>query len=327
MGEFFLFMTMFFLVIVIIIFLVIVLSIIPVETMSLRPRINLSKSYEESLRRVEEIFRAEIPPIVSHGRTILLTHGHKTKQVAVLYHGYTNSPRQYEQLAQEFFNRGFNVYVPRVLYHGLSDRLTKDICQLTVKDLKEVCDSSVDIASGLGEQITVLGLSMGGVMASWNAQFRRGIYRAIILDPSFGWYFFPGIVQGLVNAIFLLPNKLFWWDPIQKDKHPFPYSMYYHFSLHGMGHIMRLGLSVIQTARREAPFTKRIIMITNDADLAVDLKTSKDLMKNWKRWGTEVLWARFPRSLKMDHDTIDPLQPYAKVDIVYKKIFEYIEKA
>ncbi|MBF0522929.1 MAG: alpha/beta fold hydrolase [Candidatus Omnitrophica bacterium] len=315
-------------VLLLIVFLIALLAVIlktmPVETASLRPHPNPSKSYEESMRRIEDKIRTEIPPIADYGHTIILTHGHKTKLVAVLYHGYTNCPRQHEQLAKAFFDRGYNVYVPRVPYHGINDRLTKEIRRLSIKDLLEVCDSSVDIACGLGEEITILGLSMGGVMAAFNAQFRLKIHAAVILDPSFAWYFLPGSVQATINLIALLPDTFCWWDPRLKDKHPFPYSMYFHFSLRGVGQIMRLGLSVLRTARREKPLAQNILVMTNDGDKAVDLAATKNLINDWKRLGAKVLWVRFPKSLKMDHDIIDPLQPHAKTEIVYNKIFEYL---
>ena len=44
-----------------------------------------------------------------------------------------------------------------------------------MKELMEMCDTSVDIAGGLGDRVHVLGLSMGGVMAAFNAQFRKDI--------------------------------------------------------------------------------------------------------------------------------------------------------
>jgi len=143
------------------------------------------------------------------------------------------------------------------------------------------------------------------------------------LVPSFGWYYLPGVVKPLINLSFLFPNMFLWWDPIQKEKRECPYSMYHHFCSHGIGHIMRLGLSVLKASQKQAPGAKRIIVMTNDLDNAVDELNVRRLVERWERFGTSVSWYRFAKDLKMEHDIIDPLHPYARVDFVYDKILEY----
>ena len=61
----------------------------------------------------------------------------------------------------------------------MGDLCTKEIANLTVEDIKQVCDQSIDVAKGLGEKVTVMGLSMGGVMSAYNAQFRDDIEQAV----------------------------------------------------------------------------------------------------------------------------------------------------
>ena len=57
----------------------------------------------------------------------VLHHGAATERAIVLFHGFTNCPRQFSALAQQFFERGFNVYVPRLPRHGLRDKLTTEL--------------------------------------------------------------------------------------------------------------------------------------------------------------------------------------------------------
>ena len=45
---------------------------------------------------------------------------------------------------------------------------------------------AVDIAAGLGDQVTIAGLSAGGVVAAWAAQHRRDVHRAVLIAPSLG---------------------------------------------------------------------------------------------------------------------------------------------
>ena len=306
--------------------LLFILSIIifPQETESLTSHVGTLMDYGDSVLAIEKKIASEVAPVADYGNSIFLTHGMKTGRVVVFYHGFTNCPRQYEELAKRFFERGYNVYVPRVPHHGVGDLQTKEIGKLTIQELMDVCNSSIDIARGLGEKVTVLGLSMGGVMAAWNAQFRDDIDTAVVIVPSFGWYFFPGIVKPLINLSFLFPNMFLWWDPIKKMNRNSPYSMYHHFSSHGMGHILRLGLSVLRASKNKAPSAKRIVFMTNEIDTAVDGVNTKRLYNNWKCNGASIKQYCFSKDHKMEHDIIDPLHPYAKIDFVYDKIFEHI---
>src|SRR3954447_14673841 len=104
--------------------------------------------------------------------TRLFDHGQRTRRVVVCYHGYTNCPFQFQALAEHFHAQGDNVFVPRLPYHGLRDRMSAEQARLTVTDLVDVTNETVDIACGLGEEIILTGLSAGAVMAAWAAQFR-----------------------------------------------------------------------------------------------------------------------------------------------------------
>jgi len=313
-----------FLVMVFILFLV-GLTVYPVETNSLQPYEKNKFSYDQSIDHIKRDIANDPDNIADYGHSILMTHGAKCERAAVFYHGYANCPRQYEELAKIFFDKGYNVYVPRVPYNGVNDLYTKEIGKLTISDIKKVCDTSVDVACGLGDKVTVLGLSMGGVMSAYNAQFRDDVDKAVVIVPSFGWYFLPGVIKPLVNLSFLFPNQFLWWDPIKKDNRKCPYSMYHHFSTHGMAHILRLGLSVLRAAKKTAPLTKRIVVITNDMDIAVDAKSTEKLVKSWKKSDASIDRYRFSKDLDMEHDIIDPLHPYAKPEIVYDKLLEYVD--
>ena len=264
-------------------------------------------------------------PVAEYCRPVILTHGHKTENAVVLYHGYTNCPRQYEVLAELLFERGYNVYVPRLIYHGSPDRTTKNIGKLTVEDIVRFCVDSIDITYGLGEKITVMGLSMGGVMAAWNAQFSENIDTAVVIVPSFGWYFMPGMVKPLINLSRVVPNFFIWWDPLTREKRSSPYSMYHHFSSKGSGHILALGRDVVKHAKYISPQARRIIVLENEIDVAVDSVIIRRLINNWRRHEAGIVHYVFPETLRMEHDIIDPLHPYEQSEIVYQKILNLLE--
>src|SRR5689334_19394236 len=114
--------------------------------------------YEEALTRFAALQAADGPEVNPVCHSYLLTHDRRTGQVIILIHGITNCPRQFVQLAPLFFERGYNVLVPRIPWNGYADQSGVAMEHLTAQDLRAFGDEIVDIARGLGERVTVLGL-------------------------------------------------------------------------------------------------------------------------------------------------------------------------
>jgi alpha-beta hydrolase superfamily lysophospholipase len=93
----------------------------------------------------------------------LLTHGHKVARSIILMHGMSNCPKQYSVLAPLFFDRGYNVLIPRLPYSGYTNIDTDALKHLTINELCECCETMVEIALGLGEHVTFLGISVGAL--------------------------------------------------------------------------------------------------------------------------------------------------------------------
>ena len=55
-----------------------------------------------------------------------------------------------------------------------------ELGRLTALELARAADEAVDVAHGLGTHVTVMGLSMGGVMAGFVAQGRPDVERAVL---------------------------------------------------------------------------------------------------------------------------------------------------
>ena len=79
--------------------------------------------------------------------------------------------------------RGYSVVVPRLPGHGHRDRLTKALSDVRPDDLVHTADLAVDIAAGLGDEVTVVGLSGGGTLAAWLATERNDVNRAVLIAP------------------------------------------------------------------------------------------------------------------------------------------------
>jgi carboxylesterase len=253
-------------------------------------------------------------------RSQLLSHGARGERAIVLMHGMTNCPAQYIKLAPLFFERGYNVLIPRTPRNGLSDLNTDDLKNLTAQELATHGDQVVDIARGLGEQVTVVGLSGSAVVVAWLAQFRSNLDKAIVIAPVFGilpnWPVFGTranhAAAGLLN---LLPNIM--TQRIMPFKEG-PSHGYLGFATHGLSHTMDLGAVVFNAAQTTPPAARHILMVMNDADPAVNNAMIRDLTARWRKTAPDrVDLYTFPASMGLIHDIIDPQQKQQKTDLVY----------
>jgi esterase/lipase len=140
-----------------------------------------------------------------------MTHGEKTDRAYVLVHGTTNSPRQFQELGEILHERGNNVLILRMPYHGLESLYVGELKRLKAKDLRTYADRAIDIAVGLGDKVDVIGLSGGGAVAAWIAQNRPDIERVVTLSPFFGIANLPSFADTfLMNLFARLPNVDFY---------------------------------------------------------------------------------------------------------------------
>lgn len=327
MLEFFIIKFLGIVLLLILLFFVGFLFVKPVSTRLLVSKVDPSRSYRESVRRIHDLRVIDGEDVSWDGHLIFLTHGDKMQNVIVFFHGSTNSPRQFEALGKIFYEKGYNVLIPRVPHHGLKDRMTEDHAKLTALELIKLSDESVDIAQGLGKHISVVGLSMGANMASWVAQNRSDVSKAVIISPFWGWRGLPsGFLKPTINLLLTLPNMFLWWDQKVKIALLGPESAYYRFSTRGLAQIMLLGWIVIKEARSSVPKTRTIVFITNALDDSVNEKIFNRVTDSWQgNSGVKMARFQFDKSLGVLHDLIDPDQPYQKTAVVYPKLIELIE--
>jgi alpha-beta hydrolase superfamily lysophospholipase len=253
-------------------------------------------------------------------RSQLLTHGAKVERAIVLMHGMTNCPAQYVKLAPLFFERGYNVLIPRMPRNGLTDLNTDDLKNLTAQELTTHGDQVVDIARGLGEQVTVVGLSGSAVITAWLAQFRADLDKAIVIAPVFGilpnWPIFGTRANQLAAGLLdLMPNIM--TQSIMPFKEG-PSHGYLGFASHGLSHTMDLGAVVFKAARATPPASRRVLLVMNEADPAVNNAMIRDLAARWKKTApNRVDLYSFPASMRLIHDIIDPQQKQQQTDVVY----------
>ena len=282
-------------------------------------------TYAEALARVDSIRALEGPNMNPACRTRVLVTGARTANVVVLLHGFTNCPKQFDSLAANLVRRGYNVVLPRVPRHGLGDRMTPELMRLTANELTRSGMDAVDIARGLGERVTVAGLSSSAIVTGWLAQNRDDVDRAVLIAPSFAPHGMEAAVaRRLTNAMRGAPNFFVWWDRKLKAQVPGPRQCYPRFASHALAEVYRLGFTLLDRADRAVPRAKHLIIVTTAADEGVNNDLARDLARRWRARGAAVRTYEFPESLDIRHDMIDPEQPYQRVRISYPVIEKFL---
>jgi alpha-beta hydrolase superfamily lysophospholipase len=104
-------------------------------------------------------------------------------------------------------------------HHGLADCMTAGHAQLTAEELMAYSDGLVDIAQGLGEDVTVVGFSLGGTVADWAAQTRSDVDFAVLIAPGFGLQLIPAeLTLPAARLALLLPDDYLWWEPEKRKR-------------------------------------------------------------------------------------------------------------
>lgn len=262
--------------------------------------------------------------ILPQARTALLDHGKRTSHAVVLFHGITNNPAQYAQLAPLVHQTGANVFVPRMPEHGDKNRLTPRLAKLTAEKLLASANEAVDIAFGLGERVAVLGISMGGTLAAYFGQYRP-VQIAVPVAPDFALLQLPYGVSRLLARIFLaLPNFFFWWDPRAGIKQR-PVTAYPRCSTRALMQTLRVGDDVYAAAKERRPLAERIVTVVNRCDPAVNNEATQEIVKEWRACGrTGIAYVEL-RNLPENHDIIDPGNPLARTGLVYPKLLDILD--
>jgi carboxylesterase len=90
---------------------------------------------------------------------------------------------------------------------------------------------------------------------------------------------------------------------------------------------MDLGAVVFKAAQTTPPAARRVLMVMNDADPAVNNAMIRDLTTRWKKTVPDrVDFYSFPASMGLIHDIIDPQQKQQKTDLVYPILLDLFTK-
>ncbi|WP_051062725.1 alpha/beta hydrolase [Ilumatobacter nonamiensis] len=307
--------------------LVVVIVIIwPAPTPRLRSQSSPTSTHAEAVARFGEVTGDEAElDVFEPCESQLLTHGERTEVAVVLFHGLTNCPRQFVEFGTMLFDAGANVLIMRAPDHGIANAAGTEIggvgnvSDLTAEKLRDYADDSVDIAQGLGEEVRVLGLSMGGVIAAWTAQERDDVDRVVAVAPAMT---IPGVPASLTrvfrNVFDKLPNVSLPSAGTALDHG------YDGETTKGLDATFGLAASVAREAYRSSPAAGEVIVVLNPDDDQVDPDHVSRFANAWAAGGGPVSLYRMPK-VGLPHDMIDVAQPAGDPDLVYPILIDLLD--
>ena len=269
-------------------------------------------SYAGAVQQVSRTIAHEESVAVPSGTSLLLVHGQRTSRAIVLFHGVTNSPRQFQVFAERLYEQGANVYVPRLPHHAEPGEMHA-LAEMTAEQLRDCADSAVVIARGLGDTVLVAGLSAGGTMAAWVAQNRPDVRRVVVIAPAIELARLPWKLGSPVLSLAVrLPNLT-----RQRPRSDTVPDREDGWTTHGFGQMLRLGLAVERQSRRAPPSVWDMRLLLNAHDRTISNDAALRVASDWRARGARVETAWLPDSLGLPHDVIDPRQRVKRMDVVY----------
>jgi len=297
-------------------------AVVPIDTRPLGSVARPAIDHAGSVARFAAVAEAERDSTMEDARSVLLDHGTRTPRVVVLVHGFTNSPRQFRELGQLLFERGYNVLIPRLPEHGLRAGDVGALKSITAERYRDFADRAVDDARGLGDSVLVVGLSAGADVAIWIAQHRPDVTRVVVIAPAISLARVPGLFDApVMNLMTRVPNMTFHQKPDTLRPHA-----YFGVSTRGVGQTLRFGASVMRDVERKAPAVRDLALVVNANDRTVDAAPVARIAELWRdRDGARTAFYRFAADLRLPHDVIDATQRCGMPDVVYPVVVALLE--
>lgn len=114
-------------------------------------------------------------------RPFTIQRENPSEKAVLLIHGFTGYPGELIHPAQELFESGFDVFVPRLPGHGTNG---KDFMKSKDTDWIKVCENALSDLLLRYKSVDVVGHSMGGAIAALLMERHKEIRRGVLCCPG-----------------------------------------------------------------------------------------------------------------------------------------------
>jgi pimeloyl-ACP methyl ester carboxylesterase len=236
----------------------------------------------------------------------VLDHGTRTARVTVLLHGLTASPRTWREFARVRHARGENVLVPRLPRHGHADRMSEALAGLTRAELLAQGERILDAAAALGDEIVLVGQSIGGALALHVGHRDARVHRIIAIAPFLGIRGVPRDWHARVRELLeRTPNRFVYWNPIDKGRGT-PDHGYPRYTTRSLAAGLALADALREDARSGPPRARHVELVRNAGETAVNNRAIDDVVALWRAAGGANVRIHRLVGLGLSHDVIEP---------------------
>jgi carboxylesterase len=267
--------------------------------------------FEHALEAFEAMVSREADDVAEQWGSRLHHHDRPTSHAFLLLHGFTNCPAQYARIAESLHTAGANVLSPLAEGHGRADGSPHSLSSLTADGLARWTAEMVELAGALGDRLTIVGFSFGGVCAAWAARHCDEVAEVILLSPAYlPWGYPLRAARLLPHLSRVLPERYLWWDPVRRERMITAPYVYRQLSSRGIGSVFELGQIAWRSPATRETDLERVVLVINEGDIAISQPAA------WQSFEdtlvplaahTEVY--RLASKLHYPHDYIDPLGP------------------
>jgi pimeloyl-ACP methyl ester carboxylesterase len=265
------------------------------------------------------------PGVRADARSIQFTQRKPTDRTAVLFHGFTASPRQLTKITGHLFADGWNVIVPRLPLHGYEDRMTTAFGALDMPAFLACADTAVAHARTLGSRLLLGGFSLGGALALWAAHHHAAEH-VVAIAPFFGLPFLPFPLQ-VPTAHFILrtKNHFFWWNPLLQEQCG-PAHGYPRFATHPIARMMLFTPTFLNEIQTIEPRTTHVTLGLNARETSVHNGIAREIAAAWARHSCTTVRTHMIHGLPPSHDIIEPLRNGHLAERAFPQIKQLFEE-
>lgn len=261
----------------------------------------------EALEKLAALQAEDGERIAEPCRTRLLRPDGEPRGTLIVWHGFTNCPSQFAEVAEELRAAGFVVLLPRMPRHGDRDVLSREIANITAEEVVTFAHHCVDIAAGLPRPISAVGLSAGGALAAWAGATRPEIERIVSLSPFIAPKGVPLALGRLVVRLHrFVPTTYVWWDPLKKTDLGECPPAYPGFPLRAIVPFMHLGESLHDGHTMPSHRLRRVVLVTNPGDFLIRRDAARTtIARMFSGHAEEVRELTISKDVGWWHDFVD----------------------
>ena len=251
-------------------------------------------------------------------------HGSRRKRAIVLLHGMTASPAQFERVAQSLFDARAQRRGSPPAASRTRRSLSTALARLRPDDLYRAVRDYVEVAHELGEEVTVAGFSLGGLLAAWIGQ-RYSIDRCVPIAPFFGIAWIPNRFMNTVAErccvcpIVSIGGIRFYAIGAS------PRAGYPRYATHAIAHSYRIARGLLDEALTIRPGAREIAIITNAREVAVNNYAIRRFYRRWQRHRPNDVTLEVISGLPLSHDIVSPERPWRLADRVHPMLLAAID--